>query len=56
MILFTILLITLAILLIATAVTLGLGASVFIILFADVIVCFVIIGYIISRIFKKKGE
>lgn len=54
MILFTILLICLAVLIVSTAVVLGLGGTVFIILFADIIVCFAIIGYLIHCFINRK--
>ncbi len=56
MILFTILLVTLLILLAATVIGIGCIGSVGIIIFGDVIVCIVLIGYILKHLLKKKGK
>lgn len=54
MILFTILLITLLILLVATVIGIGCIGSVGIIIFGDVIICIFLIGWILKHLVKKK--
>lgn len=56
MILFTLLAITLAMLVTITLLTISLGGSVFIILFSDVIVCIAIIVWFIKRLANKKKK
>lgn len=55
MILFTILALTLIILLVITVVMVSVGGSFAIILFGDVIVCIFIIGWIIKKLYFKRG-
>ena len=55
MILFTILLITLLILLVATVIGIGCIGSVGIIIFGDVIICIFLIGWILKHLVKKKS-
>lgn len=54
MILFTILVIILVVMAILAVAILSIGGSVFIVIFADVIVCILLIVFIIKRIFFKK--
>ena len=54
MILFTILLIILATLIVFGVLILGVGGGVFTVVFADVIVCVVLIGFLIKLLIKKK--
>lgn len=54
MILFTILLLTLALLTVVTVLAISAGGAAFIILFGDVIVCMFIIIWVIKRLIKRK--
>lgn len=56
MILFTILSLTLAILLLFIILVVGAGGAIFTIIFADVIVCIFVILWIMSRIVKRKSR
>lgn len=54
MILFTILLLTLALLAVVTVLAISAGGAAFIILFGDVIVCMFIIIWVIKRLIQRK--
>lgn len=56
MFLFLVLLITLIILIVMSALIIGLFGAGFIIIFADVIVCILIIAWIIKKIISKKKD
>lgn len=53
MFLFTLLFLILIILTVVTVTAVAIGGSVFIVIFSDVIVCIVIIGYVLVRLIKK---
>lgn len=53
MVLFTILLLILILLTIITVFCISVGGTIFVILFSDVIVCIVIIGWILKCLMKK---
>ena len=54
MILFAILAITLVVLIIGAVVILGVGGGAFVIVFGDLIVCALLIGWIIKGLIKKR--
>ena len=56
MILFTILLLTLAVLIIFTVAVVSVGGAAFIVIFSDVIVCIALLVWIIKIIAKKRGR
>ena len=54
MILFTILMITLVVLAVTAIIVLGIGGIAFIIPFADLVVCALLIAWIIKRLIKRR--
>ena len=56
MILFTILLITLAIIAVSSVLILSVGGAAFIVIFGDLVVCMAIIIWIMKRLVKRKKK
>lgn len=54
MVLFTLLLLMAIILIVVTLIVLSVGGAVGVILFGDVIVCIVLIGFVMKKLLKKR--